>query len=90
MPRVGVPRILRYHLGDEPATQVAGGTLREALEDLFASYPLLARHVTDEGGSLRAHVVLALNGTVIGARPNLDTPVREDDEIAILQAVSGG
>ena len=90
MPTVGVPRILRYHLDDQAAASVAGATLGEALANLFGAYPLLARHVTDEAGALRSHVVLALNGAVIGARPDPDTPVQPDDEIAILQAVSGG
>lgn len=90
MPSVGVPRLLRYHLGDQPSTEVSGRTLGEALEELFKGYPLLARHVTDEAGALRAHVVVALNGKVLGARPDLGTPVSDADEIAILQAVSGG
>lgn len=90
MPTVGVPRILRYHLDEQPTTRVAGDTLGEALGNLFSTYPLLARHVTDERGDLRAHVVLALNGTVIGARPDPSRPVGPDDEIQILQAVSGG
>lgn len=90
MPTVGVPRILRYHLDGNAAAAVEGATLGEALDDLYRSYPMLARHVTDEAGRLRSHVVLALNGTVIGARPDPATPVGDDDQIAILQAVSGG
>lgn len=90
MPLVGVPRLLRYHLGEQATAQVAGETLGETLDNLFFAYPLLARHVTDEQGRLRAHVVLALNGTVIGARPDPSRAVGPDDEIQILQAVSGG
>lgn len=90
MPSVGVPRLLRYHLDEQAAAQVEGDTLGDALDNLFGAYPLLARHVTDEKGNLRAHVVLALNGTVIGARPDPSRPVGPDDEIQILQAVSGG
>ena len=90
MPIVGVPRILRYHLDEQATAEVEGGTLGEVLGNLFSAYPLLARHVTDEQGDLRAHVVLALNGTVIGARPDPGRSVGPDDEIQILQAVSGG
>lgn len=90
MPTVEVPRILRYQLGDQAAAMVEGGTLGEALANLYEAYPLLARHVTDGGGRLRSYIVLALNGEVIGGRPDLARPVAVDDRVVFLQAVSGG
>jgi adenylyltransferase/sulfurtransferase len=90
MPSVGVPRLLRYHLDEQAATNVTGATLGGVLANLFEAHPLLARHVTDESGALRSHVVLALNGSIIGAGTDLDLPVEPDDQIEILQAVSGG
>ena len=90
MATVGVPRLLRYHLGDRAEVEVAGTTLGEVLRELFAANPGLARHVTDERGRLRAHVVLALNGTILGRDLDLDRSVDPSDDIRLLQAVSGG
>ena len=90
MATVGVPRLLRYHLGDRAEVEVPGSTLGEVLHALFDANPGLARHVTDERGRLRAHVVLALNGTILGRDVDLDRNLEPDDDIRLLQAVSGG
>lgn len=90
MPTVGVPRLLRYHLGDRAEVEVSGETLGGVLRALFDENPGLARHVTDERGRLRAHVVLALNGSILGRDVDLERSVEPTDEIRLLQAVSGG
>ena len=90
MPTVGVPRLLRYHVGDQAEVEVQGNTLGAALRAVFDAHPGLARHVTDERGHFRAHVVLALNGQVLGRDLDLDRSVEPGDEIRLLQAVSGG
>src|SRR5439155_16661270 len=41
---------------------VAGSTVREVLDGLFAEYPTLRGYATDERGALRHHVVAFVDG----------------------------
>ena len=82
-----------------PLSQIVGGrtevhveaaTLRGSLDALFRLHPELAIHLFDESGDLRRHVLCLHNGANARWSATLDVPVSPGDEIAILQAVSGG
>lgn len=66
--------------------EVTGSTVRDALDDLFSSEPGLRHHLVDEGGSIRPHVSVFVDGS----QASLDTPVPETADIRVLHAVSGG
>jgi molybdopterin converting factor small subunit len=67
-----------------------GGTVIEAIEDALAAAPSLRVHLFDEAGEFRTHVLCFLNETSTRWLESLDEPVRDGDEITIVQAVSGG
>jgi hypothetical protein len=69
---------------------VKGATVREALDAVFADDPLLRGYVLDEQGRLRRHVNVFVNSSMIVDRMGLGDPVGRDDEIYVLQALSGG
>lgn len=87
---VNVPSLLRDSVGGQRRLAVSGTTLDEALENLFAQYPLLRIHLYDEQGDLRQHVLIYYNRDNIAWLESLDTPLRQGDQVHILQAVSGG
>jgi molybdopterin converting factor small subunit len=68
------------------SVSVAGGTVRAALEAIFASQPELRHYVLDEQRRLRKHVALFVDGE----RAALDDAVAAGAEIHVLQALSGG
>ncbi|MEA2615652.1 MAG: ThiS family, partial [Chloroflexota bacterium] len=43
-----------------------------------------------ERGRLRPHVLVFVDGVMVGATPGLDTPVHDGTEVFIAPAVSGG
>jgi len=65
-------------------------TVGEALDALLDSYPPLAARVLDEDGELRNHINLLRNGRDVREAEGLDTPVDDDDELALFPPVSGG
>lgn len=85
---VHLPGVLRPAAGDVREVPVSGGTVRAALEDLFAQLPALRGRVTTETGALRPHVLVVHRGEVL--RGLDDAPLADGDELAILPAVSGG
>ena len=66
--------------------QVAGITVAEALSSLFDKKPGLRNHILDDGGEVRPHVSVFVDGV----QSDLATPVADNSEIRILHAVSGG
>lgn len=69
---------------------VAGATVREVLDAVFAEYPHLRGYVLDERGSLRHHVVAFVDGAAVQDKATLAEPVAADGEVYVFQALSGG
>jgi sulfur-carrier protein len=89
MPRVVFTANLQRHV-EAPPSDVGGGTVRAALESVFASNPRLRGYVLDDQGRVRHHVVVFVGGQRIKDPVTLSDPVSETDEIFVMQALSGG
>ena len=89
MPRVRFTANLHRHL-ECPAEQVAGDTVGEALEAVFAGNPRLRGYVLDDQGAVRFHVVVFVDGRPVADRARLTDAVAPASEIHVLQALSGG
>jgi sulfur carrier protein ThiS len=89
MPRVSFTSNLQRHLS-APPSEVKAATVREALEQVFAQNPLVRSYVLDDQGAVRRHVVIFVGGEPIQDRERLSDKVEASDEIAVLQALSGG
>ncbi|MFB6268146.1 MAG: ubiquitin-like small modifier protein 1 [Halodesulfurarchaeum sp.] len=74
-----------------PVDLDSGATVADAVDALLEEHPDLAPRIRDEDGGLADHVNLLRNGeNVFAAGEGLETPVNEDDELALFPPVSGG
>ncbi len=73
-----------------PRQVVGGATVREVLEAAFADNPRARSYVLDDQGSLRKHINVFLDGTLITDRVRLSDPVTPQSSIYVFQALSGG
>jgi molybdopterin synthase sulfur carrier subunit len=73
-----------------PRSSVAGTTVRECLNAIFAQHPTLRGYVLDDQQAVRQHVVVFVDGTAIRDRRAQSDAVRPDSEIFVMQALSGG
>jgi molybdopterin synthase sulfur carrier subunit len=89
MPHLAFTANLQRHVSCPPC-DVAGETVREALEEAFQRYPRARGYVLDEHGALRHHMAIFINGLAIEDRRHLSDPVAPDGEIFVMQALSGG
>jgi len=89
MPRVVFTQNLQRHVACPPC-DVEGATVREALDAAFASNPRARGYVLDEHGELRHHMVVFVDGRMIGDRVRLSDPVAPTGEVYVMQALSGG
>ena len=88
--RMVIPAALRSCAGGAREVEIEGGTLRDVLDDLADRLPVLERRLRDERGRLRPHVLVFVDGVMVRAGADLDTPVREGTEVVVAPAVSGG
>lgn len=82
----------QYGGGSHVAVDLGEGrTVADLLERLFALCPALRPHVvTPEGDALLPHVNIMLNGRLIRDLQGLQTPVSEEDSVAIFPPSAGG
>lgn len=89
MPIVSFAPQLQRHVPC-PTQRVDAATLGDALREAFVCAPALERYVLDEQGHVRKHVAVFLNNEMIVSRRNMALPVAVEDNIMVIQALSGG
>jgi molybdopterin converting factor small subunit len=89
MSTVRIPPVLRENTGGTRSVEVAGATVSEALDDLFARHPALRDRVTDDG-SLSEFINVYVNDRDVRYRDGLATTIGPDDTIILLPAMAGG
>ena len=97
MPTVVLAPALARWLAAAPTPQagerkvtVPGGTVRDALDHLFALHPGLRGYVLDDQGALRHHVVAFVDGAAARDKLGLTDAVPDGGEVYLFQALSGG
>ncbi len=73
-----------------PSCEVAGDTVREVLEAVFAENERARGYLLDDQGGIRRHMIVFVNGRAIRDREGLSDVVPENAEVFIMQALSGG
>lgn len=84
--KVLIPSALRSYT-DRGETEATGTTLAALLTDLERRYPGIRFRIIDEQDRIRRHIRIFVNGEQ--AR-DLTLPLAAADEVAIVQALSGG
>jgi MoaD family protein len=82
--------VLRPQANGQSLVQQRGDTVGEVVTELVQAYPGLRANLLDDQGKVRKFVNVYVNDEDIRFLSQLDTPVKEGDEVAILPAVAGG
>jgi molybdopterin synthase sulfur carrier subunit len=86
MANVRLRNPLKQLAGDRSDHAIEGATVGELLRELERSHPPLSGWILDERGHVRRHINVFVNGEQAGE----DTPVRGEDRVDVLPAISGG
>ena len=89
MPKVLFTQNIQRHVACPEAT-VAGATVREVLDNVFASNARARGYVLDDQGGLRRHMTVFVDGVQVSDRARLSDPVGETSRVYVFQALSGG
>ena len=87
-----IPGPLRNLAGDRDEVRIsaAPNSLSEALAMLWTEVPAVRDRVLTERGEVRPHINIFVDGESIRDAGGLGARVRDDSEIFILPALSGG
>ncbi|MBL4716734.1 MAG: molybdenum cofactor biosynthesis protein MoaD [Bacteroidetes bacterium] len=90
MPKVKFTSALKRFYPQLTELEIEASTVSEIIEVLKDSYPKLPDYIVDEHGALRKHVNIFISNKMIKDREHLTDEVAGNDEVFIMQALSGG
>ncbi|NOS35109.1 MAG: MoaD family protein [Deltaproteobacteria bacterium] len=88
--KVRIPTPLRKITNGSDEVSAEGGTITTVIDDLDKNYPGLKERICDEEGKLRRFVNLYVNDEDIRFMSNMETELKDGDEISIVPAIAGG
>jgi len=80
---------MRQHTDGKAVVEVSGSTVQGVLDDLAKKFPGITQRIF-ENGQVRRFVNVYLNDEDIRYLDNLNSAVKDGDELAIIPAVAGG
>jgi molybdopterin synthase sulfur carrier subunit len=87
---VRIPTPLKKLAGEREVIKAEGETVGEVLQWLTEAYPGLKERLRDEQGEVRRFINIYVNDEDIRFHQNLETPVKEGDQVSIIPAIAGG
>lgn len=88
--RVRVPTPLRKFTNGADEVNAQGNNVRSLVEDMERQFPGIKERICDESGKIRRFVNVYVNGDDIRFLQNLETGLKEGDNISIVPAIAGG
>jgi molybdopterin synthase sulfur carrier subunit len=90
MATVRIPTPLRKLTNGKEEVAASGATVGDLIASLETQFPGIKERICDEAGKVRRFVNIFANDEDIRFLKNLETPVKESDEISIVPAIAGG
>jgi molybdopterin synthase sulfur carrier subunit len=90
MAQVRIPTPLRKLTNNEELVTVQADTVGAAIRQLQEKFPGIQERLVDEHGAVRRFVNVYVNEEDIRFLKNLETPLKDSDEISIIPAIAGG
>jgi len=90
MPRIQIPSPLRQYTQKQASVSVSATSVGEALKNLVAQHPDLARHLYTDDGKLRTFVNVYVNDEDMRYLQKEATALEDGDTISIVPSIAGG
>lgn len=90
MAKIRIPAPLRKLTGDQRTVNADGGTLVELVEDLERRFPGIKARIVDGDGNVHSFVNIFVDDEDVRFLQGLQTPLKQDAEVAIIPAMAGG
>ncbi len=88
--KVRIPTPLRKLTNGQEEVKTEGANVGAVIDALEKDYPGMKERLCDETGKVRRFINLYLNDEDIRFLQNLETKLKEGDEVSIIPAIAGG
>jgi sulfur-carrier protein len=88
--RVRVPTPLRRFTAGNGEVTAAGTSIKDVINDLESRHPGMRERLLDDKGEIRRFVNIYLNGDDVRFLDQLNSSVKDGDDISIVPAIAGG
>jgi molybdopterin synthase sulfur carrier subunit len=88
--QVRVPTPLRRFTGGAEQVSVDGANIAALVNDIENNHPGIKERICDDQGNIRRFVNIFVNGDDIRFLDNLETALKDGDEVSIVPAIAGG
>ena len=88
--KVKIPTPLRSLTQDQGLVSISATNVESAINELEKQFPGIKERVCEEDGSLRRFVNIYINGEDIRFLDDLQSSIKDNDELSIVPAVAGG
>lgn len=90
MATVRIPTPLRKYTQGQEEVTIAASNVRELIDSLESQHPGIRERICDDKGAVRRFVNIFVADEDIRFLDNLDTAVKDSDEVSIVPAIAGG
>jgi molybdopterin synthase sulfur carrier subunit len=90
MATIRIPTPLRKYTQGADEVDIDGGNVRELLDGLERAHPGIRERICDDSGAVRRFVNVFVADEDIRFLENLETSVKDGDEVSIIPAIAGG
>jgi len=90
MPTLKLPTPLRPYAEGQSTIILPGEDVEEVLIGVVETYPMLKKHLFNDGGNLRPFVNLFLGEENVNQLEGLKTPLAAGDTLLIIPSIAGG
>ena len=88
--QVRIPTPLRRFTAGSEEVSAAGANVGTVVEDLERQFSGIKERLCDEEGKVRRFVNIYVNGDDIRFLKDLETELKDGDEVSIVPAIAGG
>lgn len=88
--KVKVPMALRKLTGGSGEVESRGLNIKELLDNLDSDHKGLKEALCDGSGNVRGYVNIYINDQDFRGLDNLQSPLKDGDEVSIIPAIAGG
>jgi molybdopterin synthase sulfur carrier subunit len=87
---IEIPTAFRRFTEGAPKVECTALTVAEALSDLTAKFPALAKHVRDDQGQIRQFLNIYLNEEDIRFLGGESSALKDGDRVLLVPSIAGG
>jgi len=90
MPKVQFTKALNRFFNNLQAVEVEASNIKNLVNEVEKKFPGMSDYILENNGALRKHVNIFIGENMIKDRIQLSDKIQTNDEIYIMQALSGG